>query len=192
MSGPNEHYIPQFLQRSFAIPCKGGQPNEIWVYTQATEPEIAPISKTASEDQFYGTELDEKLKGPENKLGLQFAFLRKQTVGSSVDPQLAASLIAHLAPRAKHLRVAIATGFAQLAKGVQELFGNRDNLGAMLGLDGEEPNDQFLKHIRDAIASGPELRAFGLSMPLLERVAFRLAKEQFEPNFRNTACILPR
>lgn len=190
MSGPNEHHIPQFLQRSFGVRRKGKEPKEIWFYTPGKMPEQRKISRTASEHHFYGSELDGKLKVPENRLGQEFAALRKLAVGSTVDAELAAELITHLAPRSKHLRVAMLAGFHQLAMGAQWLFGSAENLGALLGLDGQAPSERFNAHFRGAIDDYPELKALGLPMPLLERVAFFVAKEQFDVNANNTVSAM--
>ncbi|MGH8081443.1 MAG: hypothetical protein ACREP7_12790, partial [Lysobacter sp.] len=189
MSGPNEHHIPQFLQRPFAIERKGGQPNQIWFYTRDAVPEPRAISDTASEDHFYGSDLDAKLKVPENELGRHFATLRKQAVGTTVDPALAADLVGHLAPRSKHVRMAMAAGLHRLVLGAHSLFADPDNLSALLGLDTPAPSDQFHKHIAEAIEDNAQLRALGLPLPILERVAFYVAKERFDINAGSTASL---
>lgn len=181
MSGPNEHHIPRFFQRAFAVKRKGGEPNEIWHYRAGDEPELSSIAQTASEDHFYGVDLDTKLKIPENILGSHFASLRKAPIGAAVDGALAADLVSHLAPRSRHFRASIATGIRQMMSDTQALLGDRDKLEALVGLDGEQPSALFLEKMEEAIGSySAEVEAVGLPRPLLDRISFILAKEQFD------------
>lgn len=188
-SGPNEHHIPRFWQRGFAVPRGGKKPNAIWVFTRNGEAACASISGTASEDHFYGSALDAKLKVPENALGAQVALLRKQPVGATVDPGFAAELIGHLAPRAGHLRATMATGLKRVATAAKHLFTDPESLTAMLGLDQDAPNPQFLRKASDALANHAEIQALGMPQPILERMAFYIAREQIEINAGESAAL---
>lgn len=185
-AGPNQHHIPQFLQRAFGIKSKG-KPKDIWTYKADTGADRGSISSTAAEDYFYsfpsedGSEtLDDKIGVPED-LAAKFHFkLRSEPLGAVADADKAATLVAHLAPRSSHLRSSVAFGVYQLVTGARDLFTGPGNLERMMGLDKDEPNALFSERFREGIEKSPEIVALGLPMSVLERMAFYLAREQFD------------
>lgn len=188
MSGPNEHHIPRFFQRAFAVKRKGGEPNEIWEYREENA-ELRSISQTGSEEHFYGADLDAKLKIPENSLGSHFASLRKQRVGAAVDSSLAAELVMHLAPRARHLRASMGEAVRQLMDETETLLGDTGRLAAMIGFNADTPDDRFAEKMWESLGRlGTDIEATGLPRALLERIGFFLAREQFDTTIVDSAA----
>lgn len=188
MSGPNQHHIPQFLQRSFGAAPKGRQ-KEIWQYAKGAGPELRRISKTASDDHFYSEAVDDKITDAENSLANLYHEVRAQPIGSSVDPDSAAELITHLAPRTSHIRESLAAGFNQFATGAHDAFTDPALMEQLLGLHEDEPTEQFREKLREGLRDMPQIEHLGLPGPLLERVAFYVAKESFDTTVDETASI---
>jgi hypothetical protein len=186
MAGRNQHHIPQFFQRGFGVRCSG-KPREIWKYERGAEPKLSEIKHTAAEDFFYspvsndGTKtLDDRITDLEDGIARKVDGLRRTQIGSGVDAALAIEVLTHLAPRTSHLRSFFARGMAGLSEGAREIFTNRDNLKVLLGLDADEPSAIFQKKIADHIGEGSPFAQLGLPRSVMEKVAFRLAKENFD------------
>jgi hypothetical protein len=179
MSGPNHHHIPQFLQRSFGAAPKGRQ-KEIWQHAKCGALELRRISDTAADDYFYSAEVDEKITKVEDGLAKLYHVVRAQSLGSTVDAESAAALITHLAPRSSHLRESFATGLNKLATGAQALFTDPDQIEQLLGLHEDEPTERFREKLRESLRDMPQIEQAGLPGPVLERVAFYVAKENFD------------
>src|SRR5262245_56559362 len=113
MSGPNQHHIPQFLQRAFGAAPKGRQ-KEIWQYARGEAAELRLISETAAGNHFYSEEVDQQITKAEDKFGKLYHTLRAQPLGSVVDADEAAALVVHLAPRSSHIRETVAEGMSKL------------------------------------------------------------------------------
>lgn len=198
MSGPNQHHIPQFLQRSFGVKPKGKKPKEIWVYRWGEKPALDLISKTGSEISFYsppaaeGEEnLDSKITDAENAISKSYHAIRVLPVGAPVEAKAAADLVTHLAPRAAHLRLSVAAGFLRLAHAARELFTDPANLEQLLGLQEDEPTDRFRQKLDKGLGEAKaQIEAAGLPGPLLERVAFYVAKESFDTTVEETIPLL--
>lgn len=188
MLGPNEHHIPRFFQRAFAVKRKGGEPNEIWEYREDNA-ELRSISQTGSEEHFYGADLDAKLKIPENSLGSHFASLRKQPVGAAVDSLLAAELVMHLAPRARHFRASMGEAVRQLMDETETLLGDSGRLAALMGVNADTPDDRFAEKMWESLGRlGADIEAIGLPRPLIERIGFFLVREQFDSTIVGSAA----
>ncbi len=108
MSGPNQHYIPQFLQQGFAVrKPKGGW---IWKYGRNEEPIRDKTKNIASERFFYGEPqkdslgLDDFITKKEDKLSKALYYLKRQGAGVEVDANIAAELVSTLSTRNAHFR----------------------------------------------------------------------------------------
>lgn len=196
MAGRNQHHIPQFYQRGFGI-TRSGKPKEIWEFSRNAAPERRLIKEAAAEFDFYSEPsadgsktLDDRITEVESPLADIVASLRKLPAGAAVDTKVAAEIVAHLAPRTSHLRLSFAKGMATLFRGATEVFGDTGNLKRLLGLDNKSPSDHFRKHLTPALEEDPRFQAFGLPTPLLEQVAFRLAREKFDEAFADQASLI--
>lgn len=198
MAGRNQHHIPRFLQRGFAVVGTGG--HKIWRFDKERLP-TAPrsIRSTACEDDFYSEAsptgqrtLDEEITDLEGPLAKGLSTLRAVPVGTVFESEAAAELVNHLAPRTAHVRQTIERGMRQLASGASELFTDSDRLKALMGIDQPRPNEVFRKHTNDLLQQHEAIASLGLPDHVIERIAFYIAKEQFEssvegalPSFRN-------
>ena len=63
-------------------------------------------------------------------------------------------MVRHLATRTAHVRSTVGDGVRRLLERTEELFAEPATVGAMFGLDGEEPN----RLVQDAIAKEMERR----------------------------------
>lgn len=191
MSGPNHHHIPRFLQRCFGASPKGRQ-KEIWQHTKGAPAELCLISETAADDHFYSASLDEKITKAEDGLAKLYHKMRVQPIGSPVDADAAAALVSHLAPRSSHLRFSFADGMRKLATGAHEMFTDPEQIEQLLGLHEDEPTEQFRDKLGGALRDMPQVEQAGLPAPVLERVAFYVAKESFDTTVGEMASFAGR
>src|SRR5712691_10998902 len=190
MAGRNQHYIPQFFQRGFGAPA-GGKPKEIWVFRKGQAPELAEIKRSATGFDFYSPPtsdgsptLDDTITDQETPLARRVAEVRAMPVGQSVDTNVAADIVAHLAPRTSHIRAALEHGINGLLTGAIAAFTNSENVERMLGLNANAPSDRFRQQLRKIVEEDARFEQIGLPKPVLERVAFQLAKENFSHLFK--------
>lgn len=178
MAGTNQHHIPRFMQRGFATP---GDKHKVWRFDKGAPPKKPrSISRTASEDDFYGEELDAVITAQEKRISTLLAKLRTEPTGSIVDPNIAAELVDHLAPRAAHLRQTMERGLRQLISGAGELFGKQESIEAVMGLNQPTPGPRFEDQISGLFDQHPEFQLLSIPRSVLTRMAFQLAREQFE------------
>jgi hypothetical protein len=184
--GPNQHNIAAMLQRGFHVP---GAKKEVFYFERGAAPKQCPIKKVGAADYFYSgppdasdETLDEqitKLEGTE--IGGLLTKLKNVPIDSDVEASEAARLVAHFAPRAAHIREVLVLGIRALASGAADVFTNELALGSLLGFNGELPSDRFREHFGpgSAFAQRPEVQLSGIPLPLVERMTFTLAKENF-------------
>ena len=179
--GPNQHYIPKFVQRPFGVPPKRHQ---IWYIERDKKPEKRAIKRTGAQNHFYSEPstdghptLDDRISDVESELASDLQIVRSQTIGDAVDAQAVAVIIAHLAPRTAHIRYSVKHALVQMLDRAAEEFTDPSNLQAVAGLDRHQPNDQFRENVMKDLISRPEVVALGLPPHVFERVAFYYAKE---------------
>lgn len=199
MSGPNQHHIPQFLQRAFGVKPKGKRSKQIWEYRLDAEPKLNEISKTASGDFFYSypssdgdKTLDQKITDAENPLSDFHKTIRAQSVGSEVEANLAAEFVAHFAVRSSHIRVSFADGLRHMLARASDVFTDRARLAQIIGIDQDEPSDNFRENLKDLLSNNPEFAFVGIPPEVLERVAFYIARESFERTSAETIPLAAR
>ena len=192
-SGPNQHYVPVFVQRAFGIPP---QRREVWYFERDKQPEKRAIKRTGSQDHFYAdptneavSTLDDEITKIEGTLSQILRSIRSAPIGGSVNPCDAASIVAHLAPRTAHIRNSLKHGMSQLLDHAKALFADADNLQALAGLDQTAPNDRFREHVFSGLLERPEITGFNFPTHVIERVVFYLAKEN-APEFLETSLPL--
>ncbi len=184
MSGRNQHYIPSFVQRAFGIRAK--RRRWIWRFGPEGEPECRRIKKTGSEDYFYSgpaadgrPTLDDAITVLENGMSSTLNDIRAGLPGDPVDAEGAAAVVAHLATRTAHVRSTFGDGVRRLLARTEELFAEPANVGAMLGLDGDEPSELVREVIAKELERHPEAARTGIPTGVLERVGFALLKENW-------------
>ena len=181
MSGPNQHYIPSFLQRAFGIRPRR---REIWHFGRGQPAERRLIKRTASGDFFYsktrsdgGPTLDDSITQKESDLATLLNEIRSKSPGSTIESGTSAMIVSHLAQRTAHVRTTFSEGVDRLLVRAQAMFGERDNVEALMGLDGRVPTDRFRDLVMRELIERPEFAALGMPHRVLERMAFLVAKE---------------
>ena len=189
-SGPNQHYIPKFVQRPFGVPPKR---HLIWCFEQGNEPEKRPIKRTGAQRHFYSERstdghptLDDQISDVESKLALNLRTIRSEEIGNAIDAHAMAAIITHLALRTAHIRGTAKQGLVQMLDRAVDVFTDPSNLQAIVGLDRPAPNDQFREHVLRDLISRPEVTKLAFPPHVLERIAFYYAKENC-PQFLENA-----
>jgi hypothetical protein len=188
MQGPKQHHIPQMLQRGFHI---RGQRNWTWRFARGCAPERAHIPDIGAEDHFYSdapadgsATLDGRItKFEGTRFGSLLTSVKRQEIGSDVDAGDAALIVAHLSLRAAHFRDVLSKGLKSLAAGVAEAFSDPIVFERIFGFDAGEPTQRFRATFDQEIAARPEVQASGIPLDVVERMAFALARENFESLF---------
>ena len=181
MAGRNQHYIPRFLQRAFAIRSRR---REIWYFGRGEAAERCPIKRTASEDFFYSetgadgsATLDDAITRRESDLAVLLNEVRAASPGDVIASSAAAAIVSHLTQRTAHVRAAFSESAARMLDRAEEAFSERDNIEALMGLDNGLPNERFRDLVMKEVAARPEIARLGIPTRVLERTAFLLAKE---------------
>ncbi|MGN7752855.1 hypothetical protein [Sinorhizobium sp. 22678] len=113
-SGPNQHYLPRFLQKPFGIRPKR---KEIWVFARGVAPEPKRLKEVGASEYFYSDPaadsartLDDDITDIETPISRILAGIRAQPVGAVVNSTDAAEIVNHLVPRTAHVRVNMERG----------------------------------------------------------------------------------
>jgi hypothetical protein len=178
MAGRNQHHIPQFFLRGFGVPISG-KPKKIWLFEKGQAPFLAEIKRTATALDFYSPPspdgsptLDSKITDLETLLARRVAEVRATSVGQSVDASVAADIVAHLAPRASHIRVAFEHGIKGILTGAIAAFTDSKNVERLIGLNADAPSHRFREKISKTLMEDERFGQVGLPEPVLEQVAF--------------------
>lgn len=179
--GPNQHFLPKFLQKSFGVPPKHKQ---IWYFERDSNPVKQRIKRTASQANFYShpvpggqRTLDDAITDSESDLALALDSIRSRPVGEPVIPDTAADIIHHLAPRTAHVRDTMQQGVNRLIDTAVDQYADSDVIHTFLGLDSNQPTDRFRELILDRLLRRPELQEADIPVQAIERFAFCIARE---------------
>ena len=181
MAGRNQHYIPRFLQGAFGIRPRH---REIWYFGRGDVAEKRSIKRTASDDCFYSqpradgrSTLDDAITRRESDLAVLLNQVRSTSPGEAIASSVAAAIVSHLTQRTAHVRATFSEGIARLLERAESVFAERDNIEALMGLDGELPTARFREVVMKKLAGNPEFARFDIPTRVLERTMFLLAKE---------------
>lgn len=195
MSGPNQHYIPQFLQRGF-LDKSVGKPERTWVYTKDAPVELKPIRYNATEDYFYSAPssdasltLDDRLTNTETKLASMLAKLKVASITIPVNPLVASRLILNLAPRTQHMRTAVAESMKGLIRLVQDATSDTDNFARLLGLHDTKPSEHFMTAAHKEIQENQRMQAFGVPNEVVARILAQCARENLPSTLHEEGLI---
>lgn len=179
--GPNQHYLPRFLQKPFGVTPKR---NQIWYFGRDSRPVKQRIKRTACQPNFYSQSspggrrtLDDEITDSESDLALVLASIRSKSVGEPVDPNNAAVVIQHLAPRTAHVRDTMQQGVMKLIDAAADRYTDSGDIHTLLGLDADQPTDRFRETIFHGLLRRPEMEEVDISRQALERLAFCMARE---------------
>lgn len=179
--GPNQHYLPKFLQKPFAVPPKR---NQIWYFGRDSRAVKQRIKRTASQANFYShpapagqRTLDDEITDSESDLALALNSIRSKSVGERVDPNFAADLIQHLSPRTAHVRDTMQQGVMKLIDTAADRYVDSDDILTLFGLDSNQPTDRFRETILDTLLRRPEIQRADIPVQALEGFAFCITRE---------------
>ncbi|OSZ69092.1 hypothetical protein CAP39_09875 [Sphingomonas sp. IBVSS1] len=182
-TGPNQHYLPRFIQKPFGVRPKR---KEIWVFARGAAPELKRLKEVGASDYFYAdpvTEglrtLDDEITEIETPISQMLHDIRTQSIGSSIDSTNAANILNHLVPRTAHVRVSMERGLRMMANGVQTILDDHERIQSLIGFQEDEPNDIFRNEVSKNIGQIEILGNLAIPMDLKQRVAFFMAKENF-------------
>ena len=182
------------MQRPFGIPPRR---KEIWRFGRNESPERKAIKRTGSKDYFYShpsadgrSMLDDEITAIEQQISSILNALRSESSGNSIEPVMAASVVAHLATRTAHIRDTMEQALVEIYASVRPLLTEADTVKAYAGLDRSIPNDRFREQILHVLMEQPEITESNLPPHVLERAAFLLAKENFADIFEENLPLI--
>lgn len=173
MSGRKQHYIPQFILRSFGEMGTGKK-----VQVRVIGPDrtfIAPTDGIGAQREFYSklnddeVTLDDEITDAENEYSLIFHDLLNAKNGHNPDPLAVSRLITHLCIRGKHIRGSTSAAAAYTLRRAAELFSDPLYLRRSLGIGEPEPG----KSLRDAFDEGYNERKALMRKAGISRHEFR-------------------
>lgn len=184
MSGRKQHHIPQFFLEGFARPGSGKNP-QVWNFRKGAAPYLSAVKDSAAARHFYsplpldGEEtLDTQITDYEGKLAQLVADLRSVPSGARADAGVAAEVVTHLAIRTEYLRSAFEVSAVQIFGAARDIFSDSDRVTRLLGLESDEPSEQFRTELRRRLAEMlSHGGAVGIPERVFERIIFDLAKE---------------
>ena len=121
--------------------------------------------------------MDDAITDTESDLALDLDSIRSKSVGERVDPSTAAGVIQHLAPRTAHVRDTMQQGVNRLIDTAVDQYAGSDVIRTFLGLDSNQPTDQFRESILDRLLRRPEFQEADIPVQAIERFAFCIARE---------------
>jgi hypothetical protein len=193
-SGPNQHYLPRFLQKPFGIRPKR---KEIWIFARGVSPESKPCKEVGASEHFYSDPasdgartLDDDITEIETPISRKLAAIRAEPVGTVINSTDAAEIVNHLVPRTAHVRVNMERGLRMMAHGIEAILSDDDRIQTLMGLGEDEPNEVFRKNLADKLSEIEGIENLGLPENLIERIAFIAAKENFATLAADTLPIL--
>lgn len=173
MSGKNQHFIPQFLQRGFiyveevnkgfgkpAKPTKQKQA-QVWIFEKENQPYITNTKNKGVERFFYGLEgskLDKTITDAEIKYSKTVNLLREKTSTTSVNYPLIPELVIHLSVRTKHFRDSVEDLSGSSLNMIQKIFNSPEDLSQIWLNDLQKNPDNFIDKLDERISSLPSVQ----------------------------------
>lgn len=185
MSGKNQHFIPQFLQRGFVDTESsdggfGSKPkkakkrkSQVWVFDRGKKPYRTSVRNKGAERYFYGLEdsiADTQITDAESKYAGLVNELRANTTNTclSSDGPLISELVAHLSIRTKHVRSSMEEGGDVALQVFEDLFRNKGSF------------EKFIKTAFHRNATEMEESIYARLTPAQQKIARKKLKENPE------------
>jgi Protein of unknown function (DUF4238) len=182
-SGPNQHYLPRFLQKPFGTRPKR---KEIWVFARDVPADKVRCKNVGASDHFYSypsaddaRTLDDDITEIETGISEKLNLIRAKTIGSTINASDAAEIINHLVPRTAHVRLNLERGLRMMADGIASVLNDEERIQSLIGLDQDEPNEDFKNKLANKLLELGYMEKLGIPIAVIERVAFFQAKENF-------------
>jgi hypothetical protein len=148
MAGVRHHILPRFLLKGFASRVEGAKAFA-WVYRRNCEPDELSLRDIAVERNFYGRNgelnADPAITAQESEFAALVDDLRERPDGTEIAAPAAASLIAHLCVRTKHLRESVSESTDLFLDEVRRYLSDPENLKALILSNPDAMKDAFEK-----------------------------------------------
>jgi hypothetical protein len=197
MAGSNQHHIPDFLLRAFRIPGGSKKQSKVWVFEKNKNARPELTKEVAAEPHFYSKlsadgspTLDDLITDYEGPFARRYQSVRNAAFGTSVDPALAAEVVAHLTIRGAHLRTTMGTFMKTVLARGGDVFSDENKLRPLLGIDARAPSSRFEEALDEQLAKYPQAAELGIPKEVLQRMAFMIVKEQFNRLFFESAPVM--
>ena len=191
MSGRKQHYIPQFVLRSFGKSTKGTK-TQVRV-TSRNKTFIAATDGAAAEREFYSgldrdvDTLDDVITYAENEYSQLWHSLNLMDHGTDVDGVTVARLITHLGARGNYVRQSLGTFASYALMRIMELFSQEEYFRALCGVDRAYPPDFIKEQLDEFYNRNREMfRKAKMSRHDARRYAFRELKSRWEELFESS------
>jgi len=134
MSGNNQHFIPQFLQRGFAS-HKLGKTAYTWAFQKNQDPLNERIRDIGAQDAFYtqadDTTVDDVITQAENHFGNLVNRLRTYPAGPVFEEEIP-GFVAHLEVRTRHIRKSFSENASYLVLRLLDFISDTDRFVAVI------------------------------------------------------------
>lgn len=182
MSGKKHHYIPQLLLRGF-LSKHNRKTEKVWIFSKDKQPFFSTIEDVAVQRNFYSQTLDNDITDYEaNQLSKLINSLRQIPINQVVDSFVAAEIVAHLTPRTTHIRNVLKYGMDKLLNTLSMTYSDPLYINELLGFNHSKPSLLFCEEFLKTMEENPAFHQIGLPEPVLLRITFAIAKENFNKN----------
>ncbi|CAB1369841.1 DUF4238 domain-containing protein [Denitratisoma oestradiolicum] len=158
MAGRKQHYIPQSVQRAFEA-SRTGTKSQVLVFRKGKKPYVTSTEGSAAERDFYSNHLvdgegalDDKITDFENEHLTAMLRELRVTKRGSVDSELAAITVAHLAFRTAHVRGSMQTVADDAVEHMKALIDDRDAIRHFVGVDTATCDSQLAERVRENLS----------------------------------------
>ena len=188
MAGRRQHYIPRFLQRGF-LAGQDSVAERTYLHRRDAKPTLVGIRDVGVGVNFYSKvtadgakSLDDLITDVERSALDDLATVKSVSPGTSLNPNVAARLIAHLTVRTAHVRTIFQRATNQIVGELGKLLSDQRRVRQFLGVDDVGPNTISAKVTGELLSASP-LAASEMPPALLERLVAYLVRERFDELF---------
>ena len=178
-TGPNQHYIPQMLLRRFGeLRKKGGRKIYNVLICRKKRHYVSATNKVCSESYFYSEKgdkdgLDAQITAYESKiLDILLDKINNYEVNCTVDCNVAAEVVTHLALRTAHLRKGFASGIKRLTAKLSTEVDLNSLVSKRLGLDKGVPSVYFTELIAEHLDNMPDILKYQIPRDVIIKALF--------------------
>lgn len=181
MAGSKQHFIPQFLLRSFGR--RKAKKTQVCVYPKDRSAFIAATDGVAAQRYFYSEPsegeitLDDRITTYEDEVVLTLNGLAELPLGSTAPAEPLARVITHLIVRSDHSRRTFLGLGDHLAAAVDK-FRDQDWTSRAIGLHSDAPTGKFEELLNEEIAKIPSAAAL-LANPRMRKQLRAMVRTQF-------------
>lgn len=189
MSGSNQHFIPQLLQRGF-VSRRTATRSYVYCYSKNDEVRERTTRSLGAEQHFYSAPtndgsptLDDKITAYENGLAIKLNALREAISGHPVESALAAEIVTHLSARTRSMRSTFWKGITGLVDSLRDRLIDDDSVASFFRINDNSVDSVLVAAIRNAVNEQPEWGQFAaminVDKSVISKVMITLLREHF-------------